>query len=375
MESYGWIGVFLLAGAVALFGGKTAWAHAGHDHSEEQHEHVAAVETNAAASNGMTSGDGDLKFKVRYTSGHLPKEAQEVLVNAHGGFAIDRRANQGETYFALPGAGIIQISADLGTTRMIATADEVKNTNLHNSTIWYDDGGNAFLTFPANEAGKVFTTKLDGSLVHTLDAPDKMANFDEPVVQAYFADGGKFVPTDVAYLNKKLYVTTGYSPLDYVLAAKIANTQPFSASWYDLAFGGKGDGPGQFGTGHGITITPDKTRIVVADRPNAQLEFFTRYGHYRDTIMLPQGAFPCDVDFESGYTVVGCLHGEPRDWGAPVYILKGDEVISTVRPKKELGLENFQHIHNAAMRNINGTLYLFVQAWNPGDFAILEQVK
>jgi hypothetical protein len=37
-------------------------------------------------------------------------------------------------------------------------------------------------------------------------------------------------------------------------------------------------------------------------------------------------------------------------------------------------LAKFQHIHNATMRTVNGKAYLIVQAWNPGDFAILEQV-
>ena len=73
-------------------------------------------------------------------------------------------------------------------------------------------------------------------------------------------------------------------------------------------------------------------------------------------------------------TVVGALHGPDRDKGAPVYILKGDKVVSTIMPKEELGLEKFQHIHNATMRTVEGKIYLIVQAWNPGDFAVLEQV-
>lgn len=44
-------------------------------------------------------------------------------------------------------------------------------------------------------------------------------------------------------------------------------------------------------------------------------------------------------------------------------------------PKEELGLANFQHIHNATIVKRNGKLYIIAQAWNPGDFAILEQVK
>ncbi len=42
--------------------------------------------------------------------------------------------------------------------------------------------------------------------------------------------------------------------------------------------------------------------------------------------------------------------------------------------KEDLRLPNFVHIHNAAIRKIGAKLYLLALAWNPGDFAILEQV-
>ena len=60
--------------------------------------------------------------------------------------------------------------------------------------------------------------------------------------------------------------------------------------------------------------------------------------------------------------------------GAPIYVLKNGAVVSTVMPKAELGLEKFQHIHNAVIREVNGVLYIIAQAWNPGDFAVLRQV-
>jgi hypothetical protein len=59
------------------------------------------------------SGQGKMKFRVLYTSDHLPPDAQKVLTGAHGGFAVDTRPGKGETYFGLKGAGIIQISNDL----------------------------------------------------------------------------------------------------------------------------------------------------------------------------------------------------------------------------------------------------------------------
>ena len=71
----------------------------------------APVQTEADSH--ATSGQGKYKFKVVYKGSHLPQEAQAVLEKAHGGFAVDRRDGKGEVYFALPGAGIIQVSSEL----------------------------------------------------------------------------------------------------------------------------------------------------------------------------------------------------------------------------------------------------------------------
>src|SRR5579883_2184383 len=117
-----------------------------------------------ANGNNPVSGQGKMKFKVLYTSDHLPAEAQKVLKGAHGGFSVDLRKGKGETYFALKGAGIVQISADLKSVKMIDTPDEMKGTNLHNTTIWQTPDGTSHLMFPGNEANKVFVTSLDGKL-------------------------------------------------------------------------------------------------------------------------------------------------------------------------------------------------------------------
>ena len=55
--------------------------------------------------------------------------------------------------------------------------------------------------------------------------------------------------------------------------------------------------------------------------------------------------------------------------------MKDGQVVSTILIKQELGLEKFQHIHNAVMVKRDDTFYVIAQAWNPGDFVILEQVK
>ncbi len=321
------------------------------------------------------SGQGKYKFRVLYKSDHLPSEAQAVLEKAHGGFAVDHRDGRGETYFALPGAGIIQISADMKSTKMLATDAAMKDPNMHNTTIWYGKDGSPFLSFPGAGIATVFTTDLSGKLVHKFGAPDGTKDLGHPAANDYFIGRGNFVPTDLEQLNGMFYIATGYSNLDYVLTAKILSTNPFKTAWYDLAFGGKGDGVGQLGTGHGITVPPGTTRIDVADRPNSEIERYTRHGQYLSTLPLPLGSFPCDVDYVGKYGLVGALHGPDRKQGAPIYLLEDDKLVSTIMCKTDLGLENFQHIHNSVLREVGGKLYIIAQAWNPGDFAILEQVN
>ena len=294
---------------------------------------------------------------------------------AHGGFAVDRRGGKGEIYFALPQVGIIRIGSDLETIDVLGTDAAMIPKNLHNTTIWYGKRDAAYLTFPSTDAFKVFTTTITGDLLHTLNAPTAETPFDEGRVSKYFREGGKFVPTDVEILNNRFYITTGYSPLDYVLTADVKTKDGVSVEWTPFAFGGKGRKLGQFGTGHGITVMPDRKTITVADRPNSEIEHFDKKGNYLGRLELPKGSFPCDVDYVSGYTVVGCLHGPDREKGAPIYIVRDGQLKSTIMIKEDLGLDKFQHIHNAVMVSRNGKFYVIAQAWNPGDFAILEQVK
>ena len=320
------------------------------------------------------SGTGALRFRVLLTSASLPEEARRVLVSAHGGFAVDHRPGKEETYFALPGAGILRLGADLKQVALVPTAAEMKDTNLHNTRIWYAPDGTALLSFPANDKGRVFTTSLAGELLHTLARPTEGDEFGLPSVRDYFVGGGAFVPTDVEFLDGLLYITTGYSSLDTVLTARVTSYRPLKAAWFDLAFGGRGPAAGQLGTGHGITVPPGTKRIDVADRANGEIDRFTRHGQYLSTLRMPMGSLPCDIDYVGRYAVVAALDGPDRSKGAPIYLLEDDRLVSTIFPKDDLGLVNFKHIHNAVLREAGGKLYIIAQAWNPGDFAVLEQV-
>jgi hypothetical protein len=320
------------------------------------------------------SGQGAFRFRVFLTSASLPDPARKVLVSAHGGSAVDHRPGKGETYFFLPGAGILRVDAAMRQVTLLDTPAEMKDTNLHNTQIWYAPDDSAYLSFPANDLGRVFTTSLTGELLHTLGRPGEGDDLGLPSAQDFFAGGGPFAPTDVEFLDGLLYVSTGYSSLDTVLTARVSGYNPLKIAWYDLAFGGRGTGPGQLGTGHGITVPIDKKRVDVADRANAEIERYTRHGQYLGTLRLPAGSMPCDIDYLGRYAVVPALDGPDRKRGAPIYLLEDDRLVSTLFPSEDLGLENFKHIHNAVLREVGGKLYVIAQTWNPGDFAILEQV-
>jgi hypothetical protein len=336
---------------------------------------LVAIDYIKADGKTAVSGQGEMKFKVLYTSDHLPAEAQKALKGAHGGFGVNLGRGKGETYFALKGAGIVQISADLKSTRMIDTPDEVKNTNLHNTTVWHAPDGKAHLLFPGNEASKVFVTGLDGKLDTALGTPEAGVDLGNPAPNEYFKSSGRFVPTDVEQLDGKLYIATGYSKLDYVLTARILKTSPVELAWHNLSFGGKGTEDGQFNTGHGITVPPKQKRLDIADRANGEVDRFSPDGKYLSTLNMPKDSFPCDTYYLGEYAAVASLNNPDKTKGAAIYILKNNQLVSTVMPREELGLTNFMHIHNAVLRQIGKKYYLIAQAWNPGDFAILEQVN
>jgi hypothetical protein len=361
---------------VLLDGG--AWAHPAHSRSRAAAEQAPAAPAVipgkiTPGAKGIT-GQGALRFRVSLTGAALPEEARKVLTSAHGGFAVDHRSGKGETYFALPGAGILRMSADMKQITLVATPPAMKDTNLHNTKIWYGPDGTGYLNFPANDLGRVFTTSLTGELLHTLMPPTESDDLGLPSARDYFAGGGAFVPTDVEFLEGLFYITTGYSSLDTVLTARVTSYSPLKAAWFDLAFGGRGDGPGQFNTSHSLRVPPGTRRIEVADRANSDIDRFTRHGQYLSTLKMPAGSLPCDIDYLGRLAVVAALDGPDRSKGAPIYLLEDDRLVSTLFPKDDLGLENFKHVHNAVLREVGGRLYVIAQAWNPGDFAILEQV-
>lgn len=317
------------------------------------------------AAAARTTGQGAWVFRHDAERSALPAGAERFLPGAHGGFAVDWKGER-DVYFALKGCGIIRMSADLRSKRIIEVDPFVREGNFHNTTLIYDERGGAYLALPDNERERVYITTTEGRLVKVLSHPRG---------NPYYDGWGSFVPTDVEQApDRTVHIVTGYSPGDYVVAA-----DPFTGAWKPLIYGGKGREHGKLGTGHGITWNPRANTLDISDRPHSRVESYDLEGNYQRTLTLPEGSLPCDVDFLEETTVVGCLKGPGGATPAPIYVLDAEgTIVSTVKPKEELGLDLFTHVHNVTWHAVGDgearKVYLLAQAWNPGGFAVLERV-
>ena len=103
-----------------------------------------------------------------------------------------------------------------------------------------------------------------------------------------------FCCTDVTYLDGRLYVVTGYCEGDFVLTLTDQNGK---WTWGPIAWGGKGDEPGQFRTAHGVYA--HEGHIFVANREAHQVVKFTRNGVFLETFDgIPEGSRICNISWE-----------------------------------------------------------------------------
>ncbi|TWT73488.1 hypothetical protein Pla123a_38240 [Posidoniimonas polymericola] len=337
-----------------------ALAHDGHVHAEATPEQTSTAAPPADA----VTGAGEFRFRYNAELSELPAEVNEHLVKAHGGFA---KAPNGEIYFGLKNCGPVRISADLKTKTVIPSSEAVRTGGLHNTAYLNRDGG--VLVLPDNEHAEIHIISKEGQ---------DIARMGRPAVNDYYRDeANPYRPTDVEFAaGGRMVVCDGYSPGKYVLTADVDK-----AEYEDFYFGGAvpGDGrtSGKFSTNHGVTLDPADNALVIADRERQWLQRFNQEGEFLGSIDLVD-ANPCDVDFVDWQgeqlAVVGCLQGKDGEPGV-VKLVRGDKVIATLRPQEDLGIKEFDHIHNAAGVVVGGKLYVLCYGWNPGCYAVLEHVS
>lgn len=344
-------------------------------------EHVLAMQQNrnvTAATNTAaikaSSGDGNLTFDVLATAKDLPKmvfeenpfaKKRRILDCAHGGFAFDHRQGKGEVYWFLQGAGAMRIHSDRSKIELLATDPKMVKFNMHNAT-FFEHKGKGRIAWPANGGACVFITDVDGNLLHTIGRPTMKP----------YSEGAGYAPTDTAYLDGKLWVTDGYAS-KFVMSYDLDEEK-----WTGTIFGGGTNKiePGKFGTNHGITVY--KGLIYIAGRAFARIHSYKPNTEFVSMFPLPEGSKPCDFEFfkQDGklYGVAASLNkaNGSKDTGAAIYIVDMEtlKIVSTIKPKDELGLSRFDHLHNVFPCVDDGVVTLFCQAWNQGDFAVLRQV-
>ena len=338
--------------------------------------HNRAITARPALPNAVrsASGDGSLAFGVLVTSKALPAKVFEknpfapkraILDCAHGGFAYDHRDGKGEVYWFLQGAGMMRIGKDRSKIDLLATDPAMVKLNMHNAT-FFVHGGEGRIAWPANSGASVFITDVDGKLLHSIGRPTMKP----------YSEGAGYAPTDTAYLDGKLWVTDGYAS-KFVMSYDLDQEE-----WTGTIFGGpsKKAEPGKFGTNHGITI--HKGLIYIAGRYFARIHSYKPDTEFVDMFPLPEGSKPCDFEFFSQdgklYGVAASLNkaNASKDTGAAIYIVDMAtlQIVSTIKPKDELGLDKFTHLHNVFPSVDDGAVTLFCQAWNGGDFAVLRQL-
>ncbi|MCX6047422.1 MAG: hypothetical protein NT075_20140 [Chloroflexi bacterium] len=294
----------------------------------------------------------------------LPAKALTVEEKLHGGFAVDKRPGYGQVYYGMPGCGLLRISADLTTQDLIELPPDLTSVNFHSTKIGEFDG-KMRLFLAANSEAKVVVASLDGDIDFILPRPE----FDE-----YQNAETPFRPTDTVLNGNQLIVADGYGA-NYISTADLSTRQ------WQSTFGGKTENSeelGKFGTAHGMNRTPAGNQLAIADRPHSRFELTSFDGHFSGSYPIPAGSRPCGIDFiqrdNRWYAVVGSLDDPIKGRPAPIYILDAVtyEVLSTIRPKEDLGIERADHLHNVVWHEHNGKLFLVCQSWNPGYYFALE---
>ncbi len=117
----------------------------------------------------------------------------------------------------------------------------------------------------------------EGKQLMLIGTPGKASDtgYDGKTVKSIARGGPPFNrPTDVAIAaNGDIYVTDGYGN---------ARVHRFAADGKHLqSWGEPGTGPGQFHLPHAVQITPDN-RVMVADRENDRIQFFSLDGKFLD---------------------------------------------------------------------------------------------
>jgi hypothetical protein len=156
------------------------------------------------------------------------------------------------------------------------------------------EGGDEFLYLAPTSQHFICKTTLDGEVLWKREYPKESGLYEK---------AEQYVPTNIAIApNGDFYVADGYG-LGYVHQYdKDAN--------YVRSWGGKGSEPGKMNCPHGIWIDTrsGEPRVLVADRGNIRLQYFTMDGKHIGFV-TDELRHPCHFDVREGDLLIPDLHG------------------------------------------------------------------
>lgn len=350
-----------------------------HDHTHHSHENNAVAHHHDHGSttsdeipmlSKLVTGQGAFVFSWdQKLTAAFPTDAKEFEPKMHGGFNEDPET--GIVYTGIPGYGLCSISPDLTKWSTIGTDPRLKD-NVH-GIVFFIHKGKKYLAV-AQEGKRVLVMTLDGTIVSEILKPTG-TEFNFAEANTFFGSkDSNFGVTDVTYLKGILYVSHGYSKGDFVMTIKEKNGV---WSWGKLAWGGKGDNPGQFQTAHGIYA--HENHILVANRAAGQVVKFTRKGKFVKIFDgIPVGSLVCNVAYKSEHYFLNALSAIGDQKSAPIYVHTGEKLVSTIIPG-DLDIPVLTNIHQVwphiVTENGSKQLYLLVHGWNKGKFAVLKMEK
>jgi hypothetical protein len=354
---------FLVAGSVQ--------AHEGHDHGPAAKSPVTplpmAVEKKGpvkvrAAQETPTrvSGSGYWKFTPAPDLVPVPDAAKPHMKGAHGTVLVD--PSTGTLFWGLQKVGWIAYTDRLSRGEIIQGDPAFARGNLHGADLLARKGQLPLVVAADDSEGEVYVTDTSFQKAETLSWPQS----------SLYSEKNQFHPTDAAFIDgNTIYITDGYGKA-YVMSA---SRDPLR---YDGIFLG---GKEMSQTPHGITYLKERKELLISARPEGQIKGLKPKGaKWLETLALPEGSTVCDVDVWGNYALAPCLDG-PNKTPGPIYIinLKTRKIVSTIKPKEDLGYTDAQHIHDACWyvtKNGRQTeVYIVFTNWNPGGIGALKLVN
>ena len=262
------------------------------------------------------------------------------MKNGHG-LCRDR---QGNIYFTFEPEkveaqtrALVRFAPDGTGAVLLGTNNSLAHGVPHGLNIHTEKDGSQVL-YHANNDSTVHKSRLDGEVLWT---------------QKWGPQMGNYKPTDivVAAEGDRLIVADGYGS-SMVHCLRTTDGVYAGKSW-----GGLGSAHGELNCPHGITYDPRRKLLLISDRGNKRLEYYSTDGIYQSTVEAKELTAPCNADFRGEHALVPDLNG-------PMGILdKDNNVVSVIEVGKLLGDRGFLHPHDAIWL-ANGDIAVCM--WNPG---------